>query len=315
MTPIKRLISTAILLFVFPAVNAETGSPFVWNDHEKNAVLTIAKMPAAHSSQDVREQIAGVLDSWLAQPFLPIEFGKTTIDSLTTFYFRGVLLTEPEGKGVLGFVLFGAEQTFVGAVVTSEVDVDFQYVADHAPISDKANSVAVTALDEIARKAQSGLPEFKRAAVAQNSAAINRMKVEIRKGDSAVETVKTGKGDLSPDHNNAESLDQKLRLEKPERIYGWGSQRLNETEQSVVFLYEANGKPVSLVWIVNTANGTFTNITANAARTEELRVKKLLNHPSDLRLMNYDPRYEMTSFKNSDYYRGRGTDQLGQTLN
>lgn len=315
MTPIKRLLSTAILLFVFPTIKAETASPFVWRDQEKNAVLTIAKMPAAHSAQDIREQTAGVIDSWLAQPFLPIEFGKTIIGGLPTFYFRGVLLTEPEEKGVLGFVLFGAEQTFIGAVVTSEADVDFQYVADHAPIADKANSAAVAVLDEIARKAQSGLPEIKRVAVAQNRAVINRMKEKTREGDFAVEAVKTKKGDLSSDLNNAGSLDQKLRTEKPDRIYGWGSHRLNDTEQSIVFLYDANGKSVSLVWIVNTASGTSTNITSDAARIEELRVKKQLNLPSALRLMHYDPRYEMASFKNSDYYRGRGADPLGQILN
>ena len=69
-----------------------------------------------------------------------------------------------------------------------------------------------------------------------------------------------------------------------------------------------------LVWIVNSADQTSQNISADTARIETLRANRQLDLTSDKRLMAYNPEYDMSSFKNSDYYRGRGTDPLGHPI-
>ena len=310
----KTLLIGALLLATSLATRAESPpQPEVWRDPDTGTVVVVAKGPPAKDAQDVRDQGAGVLDTLLVQPILPIEFGQTTISGLPGFYMRGVLLAEPEDNGNLATVLYSKTETYILSVTSLE-DVDFNYVETHAKISGTPHPVAGEVLVEIVKRLQAGLPEMKRLAVARNRAAVERSRAAMRKDILTLDVVKTKRDDLAPGETNAAVLNQRLHAQKPAKIYGWGAKRLSDTERTVTLIYEAEGKTVMLVWIVNSADQTTTNISTDTNRIETLRANRQLNLPSDKRLMSFNPEYDMTTFRNSDYYRGRGTDPLGRPI-
>ena len=76
---------------------------------------------------------------------------------------------------------------------------------------------------------------------------------------------KAKRGDLSSSETNAAALNQQLHAHKPTKIYGWGAMRLNDHEKTVTFSYDFEGKTVLLVWIVDVAGQTSTNISTDTA--------------------------------------------------
>lgn len=317
-TVLRRLPSfywAALFLAVMLAARADDISPpEVWRDPEKEAAGAIAKGPHATDAQAVRDQIAGVLDGWLAKPCLPYEFGQATIGGLPTFYMRGVLLVGPEDQSVLVTVSFADDRTLIGFVTTTGEDVEFNYVEKRDNISGNPHPAAAPVIKEVAEKLQRSLPELKRLVVANNREAVDKFRARTRQDETVVEIVKSKRGDLAQNETNAEALDRRLRALQPSLIYGWGTHRLSDTEQTVTFTFKIGDQTSMLVWRVHAAKGTCTNLSADKVAVEELRAKRELNLASDPRLMPYNPKYEMKSFRNSDYYRGRGTDPLGQPL-
>jgi hypothetical protein len=314
----RRVGALAIGLALLTATLRATEAPSAtklrtWQAPDSDASFTLKSELGVKSGESVRVQLARVLGEWSEQPVLPIKAGRTTLHNLPTYYLQLILADGTHAKSVTLFSAFAEKETFVGAVISTD-EVTLDYIADHTELSGEPNTAANEVLDDIVQRSEGGMADLKEVLLAKHHAAWNKFREGIRLDEQAVALVRNKRGDLANDERNADALNRRLRECPPARIYGWGAHRLSDTEHSVTFIYELNNRTITLVWLVDSAKSTTVNISTKTKEVEALRTEKKLNLPSSGGLMAYDAAYDMTSFRNSDYYRGRGTDQLNRPI-
>lgn len=316
MLKLLSFLALAVLLATCAAsfAVADPESPVTWlEDAATQSRVSVSEASVAAGADAIRSQAAVFATSSLERAFVPIEIVEATIDGLPAYVMRGVFLHEDKVYAACTAIVYGATRTFL-IWSQGEAEMTLERLNELVELADRPNPAGAETVRELVTRTRPALPKLKELAFNRNRAAFLRIQEEDRKRDGAIEIARRARGDLASELTNAEELNRRLREAPPDRVYGWGAEELGGDEYSVTFIVETGDQRTMLVWITNTASGACANVTADGPRVENLRSRKKLNLPSDARLLAYEASYDMTTFKSSDYYRGRGTDPLGRTL-
>lgn len=309
----KHLWTLPILaLYLLKAsASANDGS---WQDEDQGTTITWQSSPAPQNEESLREEILHQLEEWLQQdPILPIKVEATTIKGLPAINFSGVLMTSPESLLDSTIIAF-SDQTKHTIRWRSSEDLNLEILKSKVDIQGSADDRYIAFIADTASEIQEAIIPLRRTAMSVHHEAFAEMQRAIKEGDEAVMKVKETVGDLAPQLSNAAALNRLLREQNAGAIYGWGSKRIEDRRHSVTFIFETPSGRTMFVWKVDSATGKVRNVSANEAMVKELSELLKLNLPAKPELMDYDPDFDMMSFKNSDFYYGRGRGPLNEIL-
>lgn len=128
-----------------------------------------------------------------------------------------------------------------------------------------------------------------------------------------IELVKISPSIENPDLSIANWLNNQLRSTGVDTIYGWGCE-FDEINGYVDFKYYINEKKHHHVWTVDRKTKKVSNISRDYKKISSLTENGLLDVPFIDKTLPYNPKYDMNTFRNSDYYRGKGKDPLGKRI-